>query len=233
MRRLLLAVLAALLGFAGIVQLAPDAPEDPSFGGTDTTLPDGAVASPSAWYCPWVEAGDVVDSDLIVATEPDVDITYTLLDPLANAEPSVANAELIGPGATALSTGNVLRVGESPAIVELSDGPATVSAMQFADSFVSADQCVVSVPKIWYLTGGSTKTGTFTQLRLFNPFADNAEVTIAAYSEFNLDLVATEEHRITKKVYRSAQTAARLSWDGNYVRPAQTHIQRTYCCWRR
>jgi hypothetical protein len=51
----------------------------------------------------------------------------------------------------------------------------------------------VSVPKIWYLTGGSTKTGTFTEIRLFNPFADNAEVSITAYSEFNQDLIADLE----------------------------------------
>ena len=193
MRRFILAIAAALLGIAGFIQLAPDEAAAPDFGGTDTTIPDGAVSSPSAWYCPWVAAGDVVDTDIITATEPNVEITYTLLDPLANAEPSEATVELIGPGATALSTGNVLRVGESPAIVELSDGPATVASMQYADNFVTADQCLVSVPKIWYLTGGSTKTGTFTRLRLFNPFADNAEVTITAYSEFNLDLVAELE----------------------------------------
>ena len=62
---------------------------------------------------------------------------------------------------------------------EVTNGPATVASMSYADSFISADQCLVSVPKIWYLTGGSTKTGTITRLRLFNPFADNAEVTIA------------------------------------------------------
>lgn len=49
---------------------------------------------------------------------------------------------------------------------------------------------MVSVPKIWYLPGGSTRTGTITELRLFNPFADTAEVTITAYSEFGIDLVA-------------------------------------------
>ena len=54
--------------------------------------------------------------------------------------------------------------------------------MQYADNFLSADQCVVSVPKIWYLPGGSTRTGTITELRLFNPFADTAEVTATAMS---------------------------------------------------
>jgi hypothetical protein len=86
--------------------------------------------------------------------------------------------------------GSIARRGESPAIVEISDGPAAVAALELSDSFISGDRCTVSVPKTWYLTGGSTKTGTFTELRLFNPFADNAEISITAYSEFNLDLVA-------------------------------------------
>lgn len=190
MRRIILLAIAGVLGFFGLVQVAPTAEEGPNFGTVEVAIPDGAVASPSVWYCPWVEAGDIVDSDVIVATEPDVDVNVTLLDPLANAEPTSAAFHLIGPGATALATGEALRVGESPAIVEISNGPATAAAMEFADAFIASDQCIVSVPKIWYLTGGSTKTGTITRLRLFNPFADNAEVTVTAYSEFNLDLVA-------------------------------------------
>ncbi|MGI9665501.1 MAG: DUF5719 family protein [Acidimicrobiia bacterium] len=190
MRRLLLAVAAGAIGILAVTQIAPPPADAPAFGETDITVPEGAVASPSAWYCPWVAAGDVVDSDIVVASEPDVTVGYTLLDPVANADPSTASAEIIGPGAAVLNTGSVLRVGETPAIVEISNGPATVASMQYADSFITADQCLVSVPKIWYLTGGSTKTGTITRLRLFNPFADNAEVTITAYSEFNLDLVA-------------------------------------------
>ena len=190
MRRFILLALAGVLGFFGLVQVAPSAEEGPDFGTVEVTIPDGAVASPSVWYCPWVEAGDIVDSDIIVATEPDVDVNVTLLDPLANADATSVDFRLIGPGATALSTGEALRVGESPAIVEISNGPATAAAMEYADAFISSDHCVVSVPKIWYLTGGSTKTGTITRLRLFNPFADNAEVTVTAYSEFNLDLVA-------------------------------------------
>lgn len=187
MRRLILLIIAGALGFVGLTQVAPTPEGGPEFGSVDVTVPDGAVASPSAWYCPWVEAGDIVDSDVIVATEPDIDVNVTLLDPLANADPTSVGLSLIGPGATALSTGDALRVGESPAIVEVSNGPATAAAMEFADAFIASDHCVVSVPKIWYLTGGSTKTGTITRLRLFNPFADNAEVTITAFSEFGLD----------------------------------------------
>ncbi len=189
MRRLLLLVAAAAIGVVGFVQVAPPGAEPPGFGGTDDTLPDGAVASPSVWYCPWVEAGDIVDSDIVFATEPDVDVSLTLLDPLANAEPSTASTSVVGPGAASVSTGDVLRVGESPAVVEISDGPAATVSVEYSDAFIAADQCVVSAPKTWYLTGGSTKPGTLTQVRLFNPFADNAEVSITGYSEFSIDLV--------------------------------------------
>jgi len=191
MRRLILLVAAGVLGVVGLVQVAAEPAAAPDFGAGDIVDSGGeATASPSAWYCPWVAAGDIVDSDVIVVTEPDVTIDLTLLHPIANEEPGTTTIDLVGPGGTAISTGSVLRVGESPAIVEVSDGPASASSMQYADAFIAADQCVRSVPKIWYLAGGSTKTGTVTQLRLFNPFADNAEVTVTAYSEFGVDLVA-------------------------------------------
>ena len=191
MRRMVLLALAAVAGFVGFVQVAPPQPEPPAFGAPEVEDPGaGAVASPSAWYCPWVEAGDVTDSDVMVASEPTVDIELTVLHPIANEQPGTLSTELVGPGAIAISTGSVLRVGESPAIVEISNGPAAAASMQYADKFIAADQCIVSVPKIWYLPGGSTRTGTITRLRLFNPFADTAEVTVTAYSEFGIDLVA-------------------------------------------
>lgn len=189
MRRALLAIVAAALGLLAVTLTGPEPVPPPDFGTIDITDNEGAAASPSAWYCPWVEAGDVVDSDVIVASEPSVTFDLTLLHPVANEAPASTSLELAGPGATAVATGDVLRVGESPAIVELSDGPAAAASVSYAGAFIAADRCVVSVPKIWYLTGGSTRTGTITQLRLFNPFADNAEVSITAYSEFDLDLV--------------------------------------------
>ena len=189
MRRTILLVLAAVVGFLGILQVAPGATPPPDFNLDDGSHPDGASAVPSAWYCPWVEAGDVLDSALAVASERDTTVDLTLLDPLTNTDPTQFSFELIGAGATGIETGNLVRRGESPAIVEFSDGPAAAISMRWADRQIAADRCVVSVPNNWYLTGGATKTGTFTQLRLFNPFADNAEVKITAYSEFNLDLI--------------------------------------------
>lgn len=190
MKRVILVVLAGFAAVVAFVQVAPPAPQAPDFGTIDVVEPDGAVSSPSVWYCPWVEAGDVVDSDVMVATDVDVDINLTLLDPLTNEAPTVAGVSIVGPGALGIATGDLLRRGESPALVEISDGPAAAASLQWGDSLLSGDRCIVSVPKVWYLTGGTTKTGSFTELRLFNPFADNAEVTITAYSEFGVDLVA-------------------------------------------
>lgn len=190
MRAAILLLLAGLVALVGWNQIAPPAASVPDFGTVDVVEPDGAVSSPSVWYCPWVEAGDVVDTDVMVATDVDVDVRLTLLDPLTNEEPSVSEYSIVGPGAAGVDTGQILRRGESPALIEISDGPAAAASLVWGDSLLSGDRCIVSVPKVWYLTGGSTKTGTFTELRLFNPFADNAEVTVTAYSEFGVDLVA-------------------------------------------
>ncbi len=190
MRRALLLLLAGFASVVGLIQVAPPPVEGPDFGTVDVVEPDTAVSSPSVWYCPWVEAGDVVDTDVMVASDVSVDVKLTLLDPLTNEVPTVTEYSIVGPGAAGVDTGTLLRRGESPALVEISDGPAAAVSLEWADALLSGDRCIVSVPKVWYLTGGSTKTGTFTELRLFNPFADNAEVTITAYSEFGVDLVA-------------------------------------------
>jgi len=189
MRRAILLLLAALAGVGGLLQVAPSGAPATNFDTREVGHFGGAAAVPTVWYCPWIEAGDVLDSAIAVASDSDAVVNMTLLDPLANAEPTEFSFDIVGPSATAIETGNLLRRGESPAIVEISNGPAAAISMQWADGQIAADRCIVSVPKDSYLTGGSTKTGSFTQLRLFNPFADNAEVAITAYSEFNLDLI--------------------------------------------
>jgi len=189
MRKILLSVLAAVVVVAGVIQVAPEADPAPEFELAQAEQIDEAEASPTVWYCPWITASDVLESTISVATQADASILMTLLDPLANAEPTVFPFDLQSDSATGISTGVLLRKGESPAVVEISNGPAAATSIQFADGLVSADKCTVSVPNEWYLPGGSTKTGSFTQLRLFNPFADNAEVEITAHSEFNLDLI--------------------------------------------
>jgi hypothetical protein len=189
MTKILLLVLAVAVVVAGIIQVGPDAGPAPEFELATADQIDGAEANPSVWYCPWIEATDILDSSISVATDVDAGVNITLLDPLANAEPTIFPFDLLAESATGIDTGVLLRQGESPAIVELSNGPAAAASIQWADGLIAADKCTVSVPSEWYLPGGSTKTGSFTQLRLFNPFADNATVEITVHSEFNLDLI--------------------------------------------
>lgn len=188
MRRAALLALAGLAAVVGLVQVAAPPPPAPEFESTHSGESDAAAANATVWYCPWIEAGDVLDSTIVVATGSDATVNMTLLDPLTNAEATEFSFDLMGLTATGIDTGNLLRRGESPAIVEFSDGPASAISLQISDGLVSADRCVVSIPKKWFLTGGSTKIGTFTEIRLFNPFADNAEVSITTRSEFDLDL---------------------------------------------
>ncbi|MDK1019017.1 MAG: DUF5719 family protein [Actinomycetota bacterium] len=189
MRRTLLLLLAGFAAAFGFIQVAPPIEPGPNFGTTDIVVQDGAVSSPSVWYCPGIESGDVVDTDVLVVTHRDVDVILTLLDPVANVAPTVDSFTIVGPGAASVDVGKIMRRGESPALIEISDGPAAAASIAWAESLLAGDRCVVSVPKVWYLTGGSTRVGTFTELRLFNPFADVAEVTVTAYSEFGVDLV--------------------------------------------
>jgi hypothetical protein len=189
MKRIVLIVFAVVAVLAGVVVSGPVADPVPDFEIAEADQTDEAEANPTVWYCPWIAASDILDSTISVATEAEASIAMTLLDPLSNADPTVFNFDLQSDSATGIDTGILLREGESPSIVEITNGPASAASLQTADGFVSADKCTVSVPSEWYLPGGSTKTGSFTQLRLFNPFADNAEVEITAHSEFNLDLI--------------------------------------------
>jgi hypothetical protein len=189
MRKILLALLAAAVVVVGVVQVEPEPDPAPEFELAQSDQADGAEANPSVWYCPWIAASDVLDSTIAVATDVDAVVALTLLDPLSNAEPTLFPFDLQAQSATGIDSGVLLRKGESPTIVEISNGPAAAASLQMADGLIAGDKCTVSVPTEWYLPGGSTKTGSFTQLRLFNPFADNAEVEITAHSEFNLDLI--------------------------------------------
>ena len=122
MRKLLLLLMASILGIVGFIQVAPSAEPGPDFGDQDLSEEDGAVASPSAWYCPWVEAGDVVDTNIVLGSDATVDVAMTLLDPISNTDPTEFLFDLVGPAGSGTDVGTVARRGESPATIEISDG---------------------------------------------------------------------------------------------------------------
>lgn len=184
MRRIAAVVVIALLAGAAYVQAAPPEPEGPGVAFPTPTDPVGAVGDETAWYCPWVESGAVRDSTYDVATAVNVEAVITLPNPNPTLEADELSFQLQGADARSVDTAEIARRGPAPGIVEFDDGPAVATTATWTEELLTADHCVVSVPKVWHLVGGTTAEGFTLELRLFNPFPESAKVTVQAVSEF-------------------------------------------------
>jgi len=187
MRRILALIVAAGLGVAAFTMVEPAQPVAPEFGTTLPPEPDGAGGDPSVWYCSWVDSGALRDSSYDTAALIDVAALVTLPSPIPNEDADVLAFDVPGPAAVSVDTATVVRRGEAPGFVEFDDGPATASSVVWGDNVLTGDRCVASVPKIWHLSGGTTAEGFFSSLRLFNPFPENAKVSVNAVSEFGAE----------------------------------------------
>ena len=183
MRRLAGIVLAgALAAFAVVLPEAP-APAEPTFVGPEPPAV-GASAIGSVWYCPWLDSGDIRDSAFLLVSQPPTDARITMPSPIPNEDPIEEEFSIRGPGSRVLNVADVVRFGAAPGFVEFDDGPAAAAASVMSESSLAGDRCVRSVPKVWYLVGGTTRAGRNVILRLFNPFPDLAKVTVRGVSEF-------------------------------------------------
>ena len=183
MRRLAGIVLAALLATYAVFLPEAPAPAGPTFVGPEPPAV-GASAIGSVWYCPWLDSGDIRDSAFLLASQPPTDARITMPSPIPNADPLEEELAIRGPGSRVLNVADVVRFGPAPGFVEFDDGPAAAAASVMSESSLAGDRCVRSVPKIWYLVGGTTREGRNVVLRLFNPFPDLAKVTVRGVSEF-------------------------------------------------
>jgi hypothetical protein len=184
MKRIVIIVFVAVLGTLALSRVGPVPLLPPDFGTTLPPEPDGAVRSSSVWYCPWVKSGVDFESTFELATAVDVESTITLLHPVPTQEPDVFSFTIRGSGARSVPADVMAQRGDEPGIVEFDDGPAGVTTAAWSDATLTGDRCVVSVPKVWHLVGGTTAEGFDLGLRLFNPFPENAKVTVNAISEF-------------------------------------------------
>ena len=183
MRRILAVIVVTAVGAVALTQTEPIDDRPPDFGAPPAEL-IGASGDASAWYCPWVVSGALRDSTFNLASAIDVNATITLPNPNPTEEPHISDLRLSGPGARSLDAGDIIRRGTSPGIVEFDDGPAVATAAMWSDEVITGDRCVASVPKEWQLVGGITAEGFTLELQLFNPFAENAKVTVEAITEF-------------------------------------------------
>lgn len=183
MRRLMGFLVVAALGVGAAALVEPTPLDPPDFTGAVAPEPS-AAARKSVWYCAWADSGDLRDSDYVLAAVPDVNASLSLPSPIPNEEARQTSLTMTGPGASVVDVEDIVRLGAAPGFVEFSNGPATASALITSDFSLAGDHCVVSIDKIWYLPGGTTREGRQLTLRLFNPFSELAKVTVSGLSEF-------------------------------------------------
>ncbi len=176
---------AALVAVGLLALVAATAPEPPppeaTAPTTTTTTPEPTTAAAFS-SCPWAVASDQEETFIGLDTLQAGDVLVTF--PLAGETRQTIDDSLPGPGATSIRLGQYLSQGLAPATVEYSDSPAATAALVSSQGRLAATVCPSSTPKVWHLPGGSTEGETELILQLYNPFSENATVTVSAHSEF-------------------------------------------------
>ena len=177
--------LGVVAGVALLLPPPPDAPE-PLAG---VVIDRPGIESPidaSIWYCPWAQASADRDSFMAVASVTPADAEFTFPVAIPGEPADTASTATLGPGASGIVLSDIAQRGDSPALIEFSDGPAAAAVTVIGD-VVTADQCVAQGPDEWFFVGGSTMTGETLTLRLFNPFPEVAKVTVTGFSEIGVE----------------------------------------------
>src|SRR3990172_2672246 len=178
MRRVLVLVLIGLLAVAALLAPAPEpAPVDLP---VTTTTAGPAVASNFS-NCAWAIADDTRQTLISIITLSDVDVQLTF--PVAGEIRDTYPESLPGPGAGAIPLSTILSLGVSPAVVEFTDAPAAAGVVAVGEGLLAGDLCPSSASKVWVLPGGTTVQDRPLDLQLFNPFPEDALVTVEAISE--------------------------------------------------
>ena len=181
MRRLSLLVVSGMIVAAAYALSAP-VTEDPD-PGVPTTVSEEVVRISRFFHCPWAFADDTsTSSHAVLATvESDFGVSY-----VENGDVELGESGRLRGGAGA-SVPNPRVLGASSAIVELSNGPAAAGVVAIGPDLLAGDVCSGSLPAMWHVPGGSTREGDVLTLRLFNPFADDAQVSVSAVSELGTE----------------------------------------------
>jgi hypothetical protein len=185
LRRWLGLGLAGLLVGAAIAVPAPPEPDEVVFPPV-TAPPAEAAPRDSVWFCGYGQADGETDGISALATLGSVTATMTFPSAFVGEEASVAERQLEGPIGAAVAVGDIVRRGQAPGFVEFDGGPATATSIVIGAAGLGGDPCVASSSKVWHLAGGTTREGNTLTLRLFNPFPEDAKVSVAGESDFGV-----------------------------------------------
>jgi hypothetical protein len=181
-------VLVIMVAVAAAAFLIPRPAEPPEpLAGLVIERP--GLASPvdaSIWYCAWAQSNASRDSLLAIASLESAGASFTFPVAIPGEDPDTGSLQTVGPGAADMLLGEIARRGDSPFLIEFTNGPAAAS-VTVSGEVLASDACVSAGPDVWYFPGGSTMPGQELTLRLFNPFPETAKVTVSGVSEIGVE----------------------------------------------
>jgi len=186
-----LVLLLSVLSLAAFVALFPT--PSASTVSTEATASADSPTSSVVVHCPWLQSDGFISSELNLAASDRFTAAVSL--PVAGE----VVAELSGGGQPfgVLSTNDLLEgsltLAEIAAVVEFSGDAGGGVVIGDGDGILTSINCVSTEPGVWQLAGGSTLTGMNLELRLFNPFPQDAVVSIRVTSENDLEPESTLE----------------------------------------
>ena len=189
MKRLL--ILLVVLSMGSFVVLFP--PPSSQSHIPEVAEPNDQVAFARVVHCPWLRADGAIGTELIMAADRPFEATVSV--PWAGEV--VAQRAVGGMPFGVLSTidllGDTLIPSHISAIVEFSGEASGAVVMGNGEGVLASIACAPTGPAVWQLAGGSTLTGMDLELRLFNPFPQDAVVAIRVMSENDLEPESTLE----------------------------------------
>ncbi len=140
-----------------------------------TTLPSDEPAIRAFALCPWASSEGSLDGLLAMVAPGDATATVTF--PSAGEIRDTRQTALEGLSGVALGFNELAFEGQVPSVVEFTSN-ASAGVLSYSDSVLVGAGCAATIPKIWLLPGGSTRAGDTLDLQLFNPFPEDARVTV-------------------------------------------------------
>ncbi len=183
MRRI--SLLVAVGALIALVVFLPQ-PKEASTAPPVEDTADGAAdvdTARSIGRCPWVRGDAFLDGSVVLAAVDEVQATITV----SEAGEVVASVERPVPGFAGVAFSELTDTGTGSALVEFDGEPAGAVSVGAGERAAASAGCRSGTSKRWLLAGGDTTAGESLQLRLFNPFPQDARVDIRVVSENDLE----------------------------------------------
>ncbi|MDH3306368.1 MAG: DUF5719 family protein [Acidimicrobiia bacterium] len=187
MKRIALTVLMVVGGTFVALFPVPDRSLPP----VTTQAPDviGSDTARTVAYCPWARSDAILDSTFSMAVLGGADVE--IMVPRAGQVAGSVRRAVPDVGSVVMSS--VVPFGSEGGVVEFTAGPASALSLGAGPGILASADCRTSLSKVWLLAGGSTLPGELLELRLFNPFPQDAKVTIRVTSENGAEPESTLE----------------------------------------